>query len=51
MPENVVGVPLDAITGNQAVNDKKMYVYYYVKGSEYVNSEMEYEGNKENITE
>lgn len=51
VPENVVGVPLDAITGNQAVNDKKMYVYYYVKGSEYVNSEMEYEGNKENITE
>ena len=24
VPENVVGVPLDAITGNQAVNDKKM---------------------------
>lgn len=38
IPDNVVGVPLDAVTGDTATNEKKMYVYYYVKGSEYVSN-------------
>ena len=33
-PNNVVGVPLNAITGEEATNNENMYVFYYVKGSE-----------------
>ena len=42
MPENVIGVPLNAIDGSKEFNNKNMYVFYYVKGSEnstYVNFE------------
>ncbi len=33
-PENVVGVILDAVTGEYTNNAKNSYIYYYVKGSE-----------------
>ena len=33
-PDNVVGIPLDAITGQATTNNENMYVFYYVKGSE-----------------
>lgn len=40
-PNNVVGIPLDAVTGEKAYNDKKMFVYYYIKGSEYVSASLD----------
>ena len=33
-PSNVVGIPLDAITGKEASTNENMYIFYYVKGSE-----------------
>lgn len=33
-PENVVGVPLNAITGEENPTQDKMYLFYFVKGSE-----------------
>lgn len=33
-PENVVGVPLDAVTGEATNNSEKAAIFYYVKGSE-----------------
>ena len=43
-PSNVVGVPLDAISGEQTNNSNHLFVFYFVKGSEsikdsYVNKE------------
>lgn len=40
-PNNVVGIPLDAVTGEKAYDDKKMFVYYYIKGSEYVSASLD----------
>ena len=42
-PSNVVAVPLDAVTGQEAKDPNHMFIYYFVKGSEdtkesYVNS-------------
>ena len=34
-PDNVVGVPLDAITGEENPSKDKMFMYYFLKGSEY----------------
>ena len=34
MPENVVGVILDSVTGNVTNDSKRGVVYYYIKGSE-----------------
>ena len=33
-PSNVIGIPLNAITGQDLVNSKNLFVYYFVKGSE-----------------
>src|SRR5574344_1432160 len=33
-PDNVVGIPLNAITGEENPNKDNMYVFYFVKGSE-----------------
>ena len=33
-PENVVGVILDAVTGEYTNNQNKAYIYYFLKGSE-----------------
>ena len=46
-PDNVIAVPLDAITGQEAKDQSHVFIYYFVKGSEdakdeYVNKE-EYE--------
>jgi 1A family penicillin-binding protein len=43
-PSNVIGIPLDAITGEENPSKDKMFVFYFVKGSErfdekYVNKE------------
>lgn len=35
-PENVVGIPRDAVTGGEVTDINKSFVYYYVKGSEIV---------------
>lgn len=40
-PSNVVGVPLDPVTGEEPKNDK-YFVYYYVSGSEYNNKNTEF---------
>ena len=44
IPENVVAIPLDAVTGKEAKDQSHMFIYYFVKGSEeskdeYVNKE------------
>ncbi len=35
MPNNVVGVPLDAITGEETTDNSRTTIFYYVNGSEY----------------
>lgn len=47
-PNNVIGVPLNGVTGEKTNDSKKIFVFYYVKGSEYVNAEME---SKEKVAE
>ena len=42
MPNNVVGVPLDAITGEVTNNKEKTTIFYYVNGSEYNNQDTEF---------
>lgn len=34
MPQNIVAIPRDAVTGKSPLNSSKTAVYYYVKGSE-----------------
>ncbi len=46
-PDNVVGIPLHAITGKTTNDAKKSIIYYYVKGSEGIYNKDEYE-DKEN---
>ena len=29
-PSNVIGIPLNAITGESEYNEKNMFIYYYV---------------------
>ncbi len=48
MPKNVVAIPRDAVSGEEAKDNKKTALYYYVKGSEpgalkesYVSKEVE----------
>ena len=40
-PDNVVGVPLNAITGEETKTNKNTTVFYYVSGSEYRNTDTE----------
>lgn len=42
MPNNIVGVPLDAITGEVTDNKEKTTIFYYVNGSEYNNQDTEF---------
>ena len=42
MPNNVVGIPLDAITGEVTEDTKKTTIFYYVNGSEYNNQDTEF---------
>lgn len=37
MPNNVVGVPLDAITGEETTDTSRTSIFYFVNGSEYKN--------------
>ena len=42
MPQNIVGIPLDAVTGEITDNTKKTTIFYYVNGSEYNNKDTEF---------
>ena len=42
MPNNVVGIPLNAITGEVTEDTKKTTIFYYVNGSEYNNKDTEF---------
>ena len=42
LPDNVVGIPLDAITGEETKDTEKTTMYYYVNGSEYNNMDTEF---------
>ncbi len=42
MPNNVVGVPLNAITGEVTDEQEKTTIFYYVNGSEYNNQDTEF---------
>ena len=46
MPNNVVGIPLDAITGEVTEDTKKTTIFYYVNGSEYNNQDTEFVFNE-----
>ena len=48
MPNNVVGVPLDAITGEVTDIQEKTTIFYYVNGSEYNNQDTEFVFNEKN---
>lgn len=41
-PDNVVGIPLDAITGEITDKAEKTTIFYYVNGSEYNNQDTEF---------
>ncbi len=41
MPSNVIGVPLNAITGEETDDLSKTSIFYYVNGSEYNNQDIE----------
>ncbi len=41
MPNNVVGVPLDSITGEKTNDTNRTAIFYYVNGSEYNNKNTE----------
>lgn len=41
-PENVVGIPLNAITGEVTDDAKKTNIFYYVSGSEYNSTDTEF---------
>ena len=42
IPSNVIGVPLDAVTGMESKDNKKTTIFYYVNGSEYNNQDTEF---------
>ncbi len=42
LPNNVVGIPLDAITGKETNDTKKTTIFYYINGSEYNNQDTEF---------
>lgn len=42
MPNNVVGIPLNAITGEVTNDQEKTTIFYYVNGSEYNNQDTEF---------
>ena len=39
LPSNVIGIPLDAVTGLEATDENNVFVYYFINGSQYVNQE------------
>ena len=42
IPDNVVGIPLNAITGETESNSSKINIFYYVNGSEYNYTDTEF---------
>ena len=42
MPTNVVGMPLNAISGKPSLNNKNITIFYYLKGSEPEYNNLEY---------
>ena len=47
-PSNVVGIPLDAITGEKTDDSSKINIFYYISGSEYNSSDTEFVYNEKN---
>ena len=39
LPSNVIGIPLDAVTGLEPTDENNVFVYYFINGSQYVNQE------------
>ena len=39
LPNNVIGIPLDAVTGTEPTDENNIFVYYFINGSQYVNQE------------
>ena len=39
LPSNVIGIPLDAVTGLEPTDENNVFVYYFINGSQYVNKE------------
>lgn len=39
LPNNVIGIPLDAVTGLEPTDENNVFVYYFINGSQYVNQE------------
>lgn len=39
LPSNVIGIPLDAVTGLDPTDENNVFVYYFINGSQYVNQE------------
>ena len=39
LPSNVIGIPLDAVTGLEPTDKNNVFVYYFINGSQYVNQE------------
>ena len=42
MPDNVIGIPLNSITGEVSEDNNKTSIFYYVNGSEYHNQDTEF---------
>lgn len=42
IPNNVVGIPLNAITGEEETDSSKLNIFYYVNGSEYNQTDTEF---------
>ena len=39
LPNNIIGIPLDAVTGTEPTDENNIFVYYFINGSQYVNQE------------
>ncbi len=48
IPNNVIGIPLNAITGEVTDKQEKTTIFYYVNGSEYNNIDTEYVFSEKN---
>ena len=42
IPNNVIGIPLNAITGEEETDSSKLNIFYYVNGSEYNQTDTEF---------
>ena len=47
-PENIIGIPLNAITGKYDENSKNSNIFYFVKGTEPITQEITVSKNSDN---